>query len=120
MASVTNGTAHFFGIGNTTLTNATIQTVAANHEFDLQERVDDENGLTVETRKDNRVKNLTVTMRLKTGYTFPAIGSNVAISGLRDNAFNQTYLVVGKGQQYQNRTHMEQTLTLEAFEGINY
>jgi hypothetical protein len=119
MAAITNGTAHFFGIG-ATLTNATIQSISPTHEFNLEEPTANESGITIETRRDDRVKRVNVTMRLRTGYAFPNIGSSVTLASLADNTFNDTYVVVDKGQQYANRTHLEQTLTLEAYEGITY
>ena len=120
MAASTNGTAHFFGFGSTTLTNATIVSISATNEFNLNEQTANETGITIEDRMDDRVKRLSVTLRVRAGYSFPNIGSNIAIAGLHDNTFNGTYVVKSKGQQYQNRAHFEQTLELEQFEGITY
>jgi hypothetical protein len=119
MAADTKGTAHFFGIGGT-LTNATLIGVNATQEFLLSETTENESGVTVETRKDNRVKRLSVTMRIKTGYSFPAVGAVVAIAGLADTAFNGNYEVDSKGQTYTNNAHLEQTLELVQHEGITY
>jgi hypothetical protein len=79
-----------------------------------------ETGVTIENRMDDRVKRVTVTLRLRTGYTFPNIGANITLAGLNDNTFNDTFVIKEKGQAYQNRAHVEQTLTLEAYEGITY
>lgn len=119
MAASVKGTAHFFGIGGT-LTNATIQSINASHTFELNETTEDETGVTVETRRDNRAKRLNVTMRLQTGYAFPNIGDTIEIAGLEDSAFNDTYEVTEKGQQYEHDTHLEQTLDLVAHEAISY
>lgn len=119
MAADTKGTAHFFGIGGT-LTNATILSINSKHDFQLKETTENESGVTVETRKDNRIKTLSVTMRLKSGYTFPAIGLTIAIAGLEDTTFNGNYEIDSKGQVYQNNQHLEQTLELIQHEGITY
>jgi hypothetical protein len=119
MAADTKGTAHFFGIGGT-ITNATIIGVSANKEFLLSETTENESGVTVETRKDNRVKRLSVTLRMRSGYTFPDVGATIAISGLADTDFNATYEIDSKGQTYANNAHLEQTLELVAHEGITY
>jgi len=119
MAAVVKGTAHFFGIG-ATLANASIQSINAQHAFELNETVENGSGVTIETRRDNRAKRLNVTMRCSAAAAFPNIGGTIAISGLEDNSFNATYEVVDKGQAYQHNTHLEQTLELVAFEGISY
>lgn len=120
MAAEVKGTAHFFGVGTTTLTNATIISINAAHEFDLSETTEDENGVTIETRKDNRKKTLSLTMRIKADYTFPAIGVNMTIANLNDTAFNGNYEIESKGQAYQNSGFLEQTLELVQHEGITY
>lgn len=120
MAASIKGTAHFFGIGSTTLANATIVGINAAHEFDLSETVEDESGVTVETRKDNRKKTLSITAQIRSGYTFPDIGTVIAISGLADSTFNGNYEIDNKGQAYQNDQYLEQTLELVAHEGITY
>jgi hypothetical protein len=119
MAANTKGTAHFFGVG-ATLTNATIQSIDAQSGFDLNETTENETGVTIESRRDNRRKELTVTARIRTGYTFPVEGAVIAISGMQDNSFNGNYELTSKGQQYNHAQHLEQALTLVQHEGITY
>jgi hypothetical protein len=119
MAASSKGTAHFFGIGGT-ITNATIVSINTSKSFELNETTEDESGVTIETHRDNRVFTASVTLRMKSGYTFPDIGDTLALAGLDDTDFNKTYEITEKGQVYQNNQHVEQTLELVHHEGITY
>jgi hypothetical protein len=120
MSASVKGTAHYFGLGVATLTNATIISINAAHDFQLKETTEDENGVTIETRKDNRLKTLSVTIRIKDGYTFPAIGDVIAIANLKNTAFNGNYELDSTGETYSNNGYLEKTLELVQYEGITY
>lgn len=120
MAAATQGTAHFFGVNDDMLTNATITSISASEEFGLNEETADGDGNVIETRRDNRIKNATVVMRLQSGYTFPDIGDLVTLAGMQDTSFNGAFEVVNKGQEYQSGTHLEQTLELVKHAEITY
>lgn len=117
MAADEQGTAHWFGVG-ATLTNASIQSISATHSFQLEETVEDENGITIATRKDNRLTEATVTVRAKTNYAAPNIGDAVALAGLDDDTFNETYELTNKGGEFVNNQFTEVTLTLQKHENV--
>ncbi len=119
MSESVKGTAHIFGVGEE-ITNATVVSITTSEEFDLNEVTHDEDGVTIETRRDDRVKRATVVLRIRSQYSFPDIGSTLALTGLEDSNFNTTYEIVNKGQAYQSRFYIEQTLELVAHEGITY
>jgi hypothetical protein len=119
MAAASFGTAHFYGIGST-LTNATIISIDTNVEFENDDTTIKEDGLVAEERMDARVYTASVTLRIKTGYTFPNIGAVITLAGLGDTTFNKNYAIISKGQAYRNNAHVEQTLELRHREGITY
>lgn len=116
MAAAVQGTAHIFGIG-ATVTNMTIIGIDASHGFELDETVENPDGLTVETRLDNRLKTLTITGRITSEFTDPVLGSAVVISGLQTQ-FNDTYELTNVGGQYATGTYVELQLTLRKYESI--
>ena len=119
MAASIKGTAHIFGV-NATITNATILSISASDEFDLNETTEDESGVTIETRRDNRARRVNVTVRIRSGYAYPNIGDVIALANLQDSTFNRNYEITEKGQEYVHNQHLEQNLTLVAMEGITY
>jgi hypothetical protein len=116
MAAEVKGTAHIFGIG-ATVTNLTITGITAAHGFELDETVENADGVTVETRLDNRLKTLTLTARATSAFTDPALGSSVAISGLQAQ-FNDTYELINVGGTYATGSYVEIELTLRKYESV--
>jgi hypothetical protein len=116
MAAEVHGTAHIFGIAGT-LTNLTIQGIVGSSGFELNQTTEDQTGVTIETRRDNRKLTLTVNARMQSSYTMPAVGAAVAITGLQ-TPFNATYELVRIGQTYANADYLEIELELEKYEGV--
>lgn len=119
MSASIKGTAHFFG-SNTTLTNATVQSISSTAGFDLSEATQNEVGQTIETRKDDRVKRVTIVARIRSGYDFPDEGSVIALANMFDNAFNGNYELEEKSGETQNNQFFEQTLSLVQHDEISY
>jgi hypothetical protein len=117
MAAAVQGTAHIFGIG-AEVTNMTITGITASHGFELETTVEDQVGVTKETRKDNRRKELTITGRVQTGYTAPTLGDSVTVAGL-DAQFNDTYELKEVGGTYEHTDYVEIELTIEKYEGVS-
>jgi len=116
MAAAVQGTAHIFGVG-ATVTSMSITGITGAHGFELNATVENSIGVTVETRRDNRKKTLTITGRVLSAYTAAALGSAVTITGL-DTQFNDTYELVSIVPTYSNTAHAEFELTLEKYEGV--
>jgi hypothetical protein len=116
MAAEVQGTAHVFGIAGT-LTNLTIQGIVGSHGFELNQTTENQTGVTIETRRDNRKLSLTINARMQSAYTMPAIGDAVAITGLQD-PLNVTYELIRIGQTYANADYLELELELEKYEGV--
>ena len=117
MAASQYGTAHIFGVG-ANVSSATIISVNGSEGFELNETTEDEKGVTVETRRDNRMKELNLTLRGQTNYSLPSLGSAIAISGL-DGAFNDTYEITAREAGYQNDQFAEFTVTCQKYEDVS-
>jgi hypothetical protein len=116
MAADVKGTAHIFGVG-ATVTNATIIGINATHGFELNATTENQTGVTIETRRDNRKKTLVITARIQSAFSDPALGSAVTIAGLQTQ-FNATYELISVGGKYANSEFVELELTLEKYEGV--
>lgn len=117
MAAVTKGNAHWFGVGGS-ISSATIQSINGSQEAQLDETTEDQNGVTIETRLDNLLKSITVTLRGRTGYTTPNIGTALALSGLNDTRFNDTYEVTGVESVFQHDQFTEVTLSARRYANV--
>ncbi|WOO40377.1 hypothetical protein [Rubellicoccus peritrichatus] len=118
MSAKVQGTAHVFGTG-ATITNASVTAISAGHEFNLNDTVPDENGVTVETRRDDRVKKVNVRLRFQSSYTPADIGEVLTLANMNDPDFNDTYEIVRKGNESQARGYSECSYDLEKYEQIN-
>jgi hypothetical protein len=116
MAAVVQGTAHIFGIG-ATITNMTITGITNEHGFEMNETVENSDGVTIETRRDNRKKSLTVTGKIQSGYAQPTLGAKVTIAGL-DAAYNGDYEIVKNGATYNAGAHVECSFDAEKYESV--
>ena len=126
MAAANKGTAHWFGMENTslssdsTLANAQIVSITGDHEFGLSESTLSNTGVTIETRKDDRIKRVNATVRGRANAEMPVIGGVVAVANCPVAAFNGNYEVDSVGIRAQNNQHFEVELTLVQHEGITY
>jgi hypothetical protein len=116
MAAVVKGTAHIFGSG-ATITNATVIGINVTHGFELNSTTEDGTGVTIETRRDNRKKTLTATVRIQSAFSDPALGSAITLAGLQTQ-FNGAYELVSIGGKYGNTEFVELELNLEKYEGV--
>lgn len=121
MAASVKGTAHLFGIGGTIISNATITAFNPTEQFNLNEETHDD-GLTVETRRDDRLKEASVTLRFQSGATLPDIGDVVTVASMEGPlaSWNGNYEVTQRGASATQRTHIEIELNLSQYEGITY
>lgn len=123
MAADTQGTAHIIGTGGAngngyTITNATIASVSLTKAYELNLTTPDERGVLVETRRDSRSYKGSVELFIRSGYSIPAEGDLLVVSGLTDNALNRNYEIVSVGESYPAGDKVRITLNLEAHEGI--
>jgi hypothetical protein len=112
MAATVLGTAHLYGVSGT-VTNATVlsfsqRTFAANTA-----QTEDESGNVIERRYDDTTNEATITIRLRTAYTPPTIGSTITYSTV-------TYEVVDIERSEQNKGFREMTINLIKSAGISY
>ncbi len=116
MAADVQGTAHVFGIDEE-ITNLSITGITAAHGFELNETVEDEFGVTQETRRDNRKKDLTLTARMTSAYTMPNIGDAITTTGL-GSPFNDTFEITNVQKTFSNTDYVELEITAEKYEAI--
>jgi hypothetical protein len=110
MAAVVKGIAHLFGAAGT-VTNATVLSFRDALSPALSEFTEDENGVVIEHRMDDRTNDASITIRQKSGYTAPAIGDALTYNAV-------AYYVVSVERSEQNKGFREITLTLRKSEGI--
>ena len=105
MAAVDIGTAHLFGCRGT-VSGATVQSFSHKVSPKLRTQVQDENGREVEDRLDDNHQEATITLRLKSSYTVPAIGDNITYNGV-------SYYITALGLAEKNKDFIDYTLTVE-------
>lgn len=79
MAAVLQGVSAIYGIGNTTVTNAIVQSYTNDGEFNNEATIVDENGLTVTWRGDDRKTQITVELIAKTS-SVPVLGGSFSVT----------------------------------------
>lgn len=80
MPAVVNGTAHLFGISGT-ITNASVQDFSLDEEFANKSQTEDETGNVIERRSDDITKTGSITLKIRSGYSIPTVGTNVTYDG---------------------------------------
>ena len=111
MAAVDKGTAHLYGIDET-VTNATVLSFSRNLSFDNVDTTEDESGITIEERMDNRVTDVTITIRPTSSYTEPANGDQITYDSV-------IYYIMSIDNVQENQGFQAYTLTCRTREGIS-
>lgn len=112
MAATILGTAHLYGIEGT-VTNATVMKFSEKTSCSLTASTEDENGKVIERRYDDITYDATITLRMRTSYTRPTIGSTLSYNSV-------TYEVVEHTKDTGNKQFRDLTMTLKKSEGITY
>jgi len=81
MAAVDNGTAHLFGIAGT-VSNATVQDFQLDDEFANKTTTENESGNVIERRNDDITKTGSITIKIRSGYSIPAVGTNLTYNSV--------------------------------------
>jgi hypothetical protein len=110
MAATTKGTAHLFGASGT-VSNATVLSFRETLSPAVSEFTEDESGVVIEHRLDDLTQDASITIRQRSGYTAPAIGTTVTYNTV-------AYYVVSVEKSEQNKGFREITLTLRKSEGV--
>ena len=112
MAATVLGTAHLYGLEGT-VSNATVLKFDVKQSCKNLATTEDETGVEIERRYDDIHYDATITLRLRTAYSLPAIGSTMSYNSI-------TYEVVEHTKNTVNKGFRELTLTLKKSEGISY
>jgi hypothetical protein len=110
MAATVKGTAHLFGV-NGSVVNATVLSFTEGTSFNLEDETLDENGVGIEYRGDDRRADASIVIRIRSGYTVPAMGSDITFNSIK-------YFITGISRNETQRGFRELTLTLRNQEGI--
>lgn len=112
MASTVLGTAHLYGIEGT-VSNATVLKFDVKQSCKNLATTENESGVEIERRYDDIHYDATITLRLRTSYTLPTIGSTLTYNSI-------VYEVVEHTKNTVNKGFRELTMTLKKSEGISY
>lgn len=110
MAAVTKGTAHLYGITGT-VGNATVLSFTEGSSFNLEDETLDENGVGIEYRGDDRRSDSSITIRIRSAYVVPAIGTELTYATVK-------YWITAVSRNETQRGFRELTLSLRNQEGI--
>lgn len=123
MAAVSTGTTCLYGIGGT-VTNLYVQSYSVNATFNLSNTVQDENGLTVTARYDDRKTELTIDGICKTS-SMPVIGDPITFTIKADTAYpsgtkSTTYVgtITAISQKGSNKDFTSVSITAVDYESI--
>jgi precorrin-2 methylase len=105
MAAEDFGTAHVYGVTGT-ITNAKIQSVTRNEEFANTGTTENESGVVIERRYDDRTKRVTIQLKFTSTYTKPDIGDTITYDTV-------AYIIEKIGKEEKNKD-----FTLLTIEGI--
>ncbi len=112
MAATVKGTAHLYGIAGT-VSNATVTSFQLKKTAANQASTVNESGNVIERRYDDLTDEATISIRIRTDYTIPAIGSTLVYATV-------TYEVVSASQGETSNGFREVTLEVKKSEGITY
>jgi hypothetical protein len=111
MAAVVKGTAYLFGVSGT-ITNARVLSFSATDAFGLAEETHNEDGVRVTKHMNDITTTASITIRMASGYSVPAIGTNLTYDSV-------TYWINSITRNQTNRGFRELTLEIEKSEGIS-
>lgn len=112
MAATVLGTAHLYGVEGT-VSNTTVLKFDVKQSCANVSATEDENGKVIERRYDDITYDATITLRLRTSYTLPSIGSTLTYNSV-------VYEVVEHTKNTVNKGFRELSMTLKKSEGITY
>lgn len=104
MAAVDNGVAYLWGIEGT-VSNAAVQSFSSSIEFANKGQTEDEVGNVVERRSDDRTTTATITLKFRSGYTVPSVGTNLTYNSI-------VYEITKVGKETKNKDFRMLTLDL--------
>lgn len=104
MAAVVNGTAHLFGISGT-VSNATVLDFSQDDEFANKTTTENETGNVIERRSDDITKTASITLKIRSGYSIPAVGTNLTYDAV-------VYEITKVGRVQKNKEHRTVQLSL--------
>jgi hypothetical protein len=111
MPAVVNGTAHLFGISGT-ISNATVLDFSQDDEFANKATTEDESGNVIERRSDDITKTATITIKIQSGYSIPAVGTDLTYDSV-------VYEITKVGRRQKNKEHRTVELSLITSEFVS-
>lgn len=112
MPATVKGTAHLYGISGT-IANATVLSVNFKDAHKLEDATTDENGVEIERRYDDVQTEGTITIRIRSGYTVPTIGSNITYDAA-------TYEITGIDRAQEAKGFRTVVINVKKSAGITY
>lgn len=111
MAAVVNGTAHLFGISGT-VSNATVLEFSLDDEFANKAQTENESGNVIERRSDDITKTGSITIKIRSGYSIPTVGSNLSYDSV-------AYEITKVGRAQKNKDFRTVTLGIITSEFVS-
>lgn len=81
MAAKDFGTVHLYGVAGT-ISNASVQDFQLDDELANKGTTEDESGNVVERRSDDITKTGSITIKYRSGYSIPAVGSTITYNSV--------------------------------------
>jgi hypothetical protein len=110
MAAEVQGTAHLFGMSGT-IGSATVLSFSDSNTFGLVETTVDENGRTIEWRGDDRQNDVTIEIRMQSGYSVPTLGDVISYNSV-------SYFLTGINKNEVSNGFRILSLSLKDYEAI--
>lgn len=120
MSDTVKGSAHFYGLGDVEITNMQIVSITPSAAFDRNDQTFDNDGNSVEDRWGDKVLTCEVVGRIRTGFSFPALGADLTLANFTNSEFNTTFTVESASEPRQSRGYLEATLTLKRRVEVSY
>ena len=112
MAATVLGTSHLYGVEGT-VSNTTVLKFDVKQSCANVASTEDESGKVIERRYDDVTYDATITLRLRTSYTLPAIASTLTYNSI-------VYEIVEHTKNTVNKGFRELSMTLKKSEGVTY
>lgn len=112
MAATVLGTAHLYGVEGT-VSNATVLKFDVKTSFKNQGTTEDESGNEIERRYDDIHNDATITLRLRSAYTVPTLGTTITYNSI-------VYEIVEHTKNTVNKGFRELTMTIKKSAGVAY
>lgn len=126
MAAILNGTSCIYGIGSGTVANLFVQSFSVSSGFNNEDTVQNEAGVTVTHRLDDRKTTLSLDGICKTG-TVPVLGTTISFTTNTSSAYgggtaSTTFsgVVTKVDEKSQNKGFCSVSIEAVDYEGITY